>query len=155
MNTKITPFQQFVHRSVLLVAVCVLAGCGDLPSARDRETGGDYGPVTQDMVAGATLINRTGKDTRFDDLQWVFHDDTFRITAGQNGLPPVLASQLLPDDLEATEITGRWAVKEDVITLTDMMADGVQLDQPPRTLRTIFTGVLRIQAGPQYVFSRQ
>ncbi|GAB5440320.1 MAG: hypothetical protein Fues2KO_06690 [Fuerstiella sp.] len=155
MNTKITPFQQFVHRSVFLVAVSVLAGCGDMPPEKDRETGGDYGPVTQDMLAGAALINRTGKDTRFDDLQWVFHEETFRITAGQNGLPPVLASQLLPDDLEATEITGRWAVKDDVITLTDMMADGVQLDQAPRTLRTMFTGVLRIQAGPQYVFSRQ
>ena len=138
--------------------LAVFAGCngsGDPGSPGEiMETGGNYGPVTPDMLAGAILRFRTGRDDTYDDLAWTFDVETFQITAGKNGLPPVLAGLLLPAEVEATEITGNWSVDNDVITFTNITADGVPTDQEPRQLETMFTGVLRIEAGPQYVFDR-
>lgn len=143
----------------LAVAIlAALAGCNGSrdpdPPVEVLETGGDYGPVTPDMLAGARLRFRTGRDDTYDDLSWTFDEETFRITAGVNGLPPVLAGRLLPEEVEATEITGNWSVDKDVITFTNITADGVHTNQEPRQLETMFTGVLRIEAGPQYVFDR-
>lgn len=65
-----------------------------------------------------------------------------------------LPGRLLPEQVEATKIAGNWSVENDVITFTNITADGVPTDQEPRQLATMFTGVLRIVAGPQYVFDR-
>ncbi len=111
--------------------------------------------MTSGMLAGATLAGRTGRDKTFDDLQWTFQENTFQITASKNGLPPVLAERLLPQGVDASEISGQWTVADDVITFTEIRADGEVVDQPPRTLQTMFTGVFRIVAGPQYKFCRQ
>lgn len=148
-----------VHFAAACCTACIagifLSGCNDSQSEKNSVTGGDYGPVTPEMLAGATFNGRTGRDRSFDDLQWTFQKDTFEITAGTNGLPPVLAESLLPEGLTASEISGRWSVANDVITFTQIRADGEVVDQPPRTLQTMFTGVLRIVAGPQYKFNRQ
>lgn len=138
-----------------LSLLVLFVGCERLAEQREeRVTGEDYGPVTHDMLAGASLRFRTGRDDTYDDLTWTFTEDTFQIRAGANGLPPVLSRRLLPEGVEATEITGNWSVESDVITFTDITADGVLTDQEPRQLKTMFTGVLRIEAGPQYVFDR-
>jgi hypothetical protein len=142
-----------VSVGLLLGIALTLSGCDLFFPQEVRVTGGDY-EVTHDMLAGAKFTSRTGRDRRYDDLQWVFQDKTFLITAGQNGLPPVLTSLLLPEGVEATTISGKWTVDKDKITFTEIKADGELVDQPPRTLRTMFTGVLRIEAGPQYKFNR-
>ena len=132
----------------------VQTGCDVVPPPEVRTTGGDYGSVTSEILSGAVFTSRTGRDRSYDDLQWVFHEETFSITAGKNGLPPVLANRLLPDGVTATEITGKWVVADDVITCTEIKADGEITDQPPRTLRTFITPILRIEAGQQYKFAR-
>ena len=137
------------------VAGIFLSGCDGLQSEKNPVTGGDYGPVTTEMLAGATFNGRTGPDRSFDDLQWTFQEDTFQITAGKNGLPPVLAESLLPAGVTASEISGQWSVADNVVTFTQIKADGKDVDQLPRTLKTMFTGVLRISAGPQYKFTRR
>jgi len=139
--------------AVVVLSLIVLSGCN--PKDEERVTGGDYGPVTHDMLNGASLRFITGRDETYNDLAWSFDESNFLITAGANGLPPVLAGSLLPEGLEATEIAGNWTVADDVITFTNITADGVATDQEPRQLETMFTGVLRIQAGPQYVFDRR
>ncbi len=139
--------------AVLVTAICFI-GCDGLLSQKKPVTGGDYGPVTPEMLTGATFSGRTGQDRSFDDLQWTFQKETFQITAGANGLPPVLADSLLPEEVAASEIFGKWSVADDVITFTEIRADSKVVDQPPRTLKTMFTGVLRIMAGPQYKFTR-
>ena len=106
------------------------------------------------MLAGAEFVRCTGRNDRYNDLQWVFQEETFLITAGRNGLPPDLAVLLLPDEVKATEISGKWAVTDDVITFTEMKANGELVDQPPRTLATMNTPLLRIDAGEQYIFSK-
>lgn len=147
---------QSIASAALILSVCLMfSGCGWSPPVPAPVTGGDYGPVTPDMLAGATFNGRTGRDRSYDDLQWTFQDKTFLITAGKNGLPPVLASRLLPEGMEATEISGQWSLFNDVITFTEIKADGNATDQPPRTLDAMFTGVLRIEAGSQYKFLRK
>jgi hypothetical protein len=140
--------------ATVTMGLLLLPGCNSDAPVEHLETGGDYGPVTPDMLAGARLRFRTGRDETYDDLTWIFDTETFRITAGENGLPPVLAGRLLPEGVEAREIAGNWSVENDVITFTNITADGVPTDQEPRQLETMFTGVLRIVAGPQYVFDR-
>lgn len=151
-------FRESFAPALAVTVLAVFAGCngsGDSGSPDEiMETGGDYGLVTSDMLAGARLRFRTGRDETYDDLSWTFDAETFRITAGENGLPPVLAGRLLPEGVEATEIAGNWSVENDVITFTNITADGVPTEQEPRELETMFTGVLRIEAGPQYVFDR-
>lgn len=144
-----------VTRCAMLVAAINFSGCDGLQSEKNPVTGGDYGPVTTEMLTGATFNGRTGRDRSFDDLQWTFQEDTFQITAGKNGLPPVLAESLLPEGVIASEISGQWTVANDVVTFTQIKADGKDVDQFPRTLKTMFTGVLRIVAGPQYKFTRR
>lgn len=136
----------------LLIGTLCLLGCDNSQPEEIRETGGDYPPVTRDMLSGAVFTGRTGNDRQYDGLQWTFQDETFRITAGENGLPPRLMSRLLPDPMTANEITGKWSVADEVITVTHVEAGGKPVDQPPRTLPTMFTGVLRISAGGQYKF---
>ena len=142
------------HCAVLVSAIC-LGGCDGLQSQGNPVTGGGYGPVATEMLTGATFSGRTGRDRSFDDLQWTFEEDTFQITAGKNGLPPVLAESLLPSGVTASEISGQWTVANDVITFSQIVADSKDVDQLPRTLKTMFTGVLRISAGPQYKFTRR
>lgn len=43
----------WVGTGFLLIACLALAGCDSQPSTEVRDTGGDYGPVTHDMLAGA------------------------------------------------------------------------------------------------------
>jgi hypothetical protein len=117
------------------VAGIFLSGCDGLQSEKDPVTGGDYGPVTTEMLTGATLNGRTGRDRSFGDLQWTFEEDTFQITAGKNGLPPVLAECLLPAGVTASEISGQWTVANDVITFSQIVADDKDVDQLPRTLK--------------------
>lgn len=138
-----------------VLAVHLLAGCDFAPTEEVRDTGGDYGPVTHEILANARLTGRTGRDRSYDDLQWVFEEDSFLITAGTNGLPPVLASLLLPEGVNATEISGKWTVANNEITFTEIAADGELTDQPSRTLRTFLTPLLRIEAGEQYKFEMQ
>lgn len=145
-----------VSTGMILGFVLTLSGCDPTPPAKIRVTGQDEDyNVTHDMLVGATFTSRTGKDRSYDDLQWRFQDKTFLVTAGRNGLPRGLASRLLPDGVDATEISGKWTVDDRVITFTEITADGELTDQPPRTLRTMVTPILRIEAGQQYKFSRQ
>ena len=144
-----------VGTGMILIAFMALSGCDFQSSTEVRETGGDYGPVTHDILAGARFTGRTGRDRSYDDLQWEFGGESFLITAGENGLPPVLADRLLPDGVKAAEISGKWTVADDVITFTEITADGELIDQPPRTLRTFLTPLLRIEAGQQYKFAMQ
>lgn len=147
---------QHVLNGMLLPAILLAIGCDAAPPREVLVTGDDDDyMVAPGMLAGARFTSRTGRDRRYDDLQWEFRDETFLITAGENALPPELAIRLLPRNIEATEISGVWAVAGNVITFTEIAADGKATNQPPRTLRTFITPILRIEAGQQYKFSRQ
>jgi hypothetical protein len=144
-----------------LILVCyaaVLVGCdissSNTNNSENRETGGDYGPVTTDMLIGATYTGRTGKSEQADQLTWTFGETDFQIKAGENGLPDDLKQMLLPVGVDAKVIEGNWSVDNDIITFTNISADGVLTEQEPRQLETFFTGVIRISAGGQYKFSR-
>lgn len=132
------------------VALSVLLGCREpvVP------TGGNYRPVTSEMLSGAQFINHTNGD-RFDDMQWTFSESNFEIVAGKNGIPDDICAALLPPDVDAKRITGDWVVINQLITFSNIEADGVATDQDLRTLPTMFTGVLRIQGARQYVFERK
>lgn len=136
----------------LLILFLALTGCDD----RNKivETGGNYGPVTREMLIGASYIGRTGKGSQGEDLTWTFEASTFRIKAGASGIPAELSQYLLPEGVIADEIQGDWSVQNDVITFTNIQADGTLIPQKPRNLKTMFTGVLRIVAGRQYKFRR-
>ena len=117
-----------VTRCAVLVTASFFSGCDGLLSQKKPVTGGDYGPVTTELLTGATFNGRTGQDRSFDDLQWTFQKDTFQITAGANGLPPVLAERLLPEGVAASEISGKWSVADDVVTFTEIRGDGKVVD---------------------------
>ncbi len=146
-----------LEKVVSCVALGLLVGALGCNTAATEmmETGGNYGPVTRDMLSGASYKFATGRDRDYDDFQWTFSKATFEIKAGPNGLPPELSESLLPSGVTAAKIEGTWSVADDVITFSDIKADGESTKQEPRKLKTMFTGVLRIVAGRQYVFVRK
>jgi hypothetical protein len=75
--------------------------------------------------------------------------------ASEQGLPKDLVGALLPADESGFRIDGRWSVEGEVLTMTDLAVDGIRVEQSPRTLRTMCTPVIRIQAADhQYMFAR-
>mgnify|MGYP001547270897 CR=1 FL=1 len=76
-----------ISAGLFLCVGLTLTGCDLFIPQEARVTGGDY-EVTHDMLAGAKFTSRTGRDRRYDDLQWVFQDKTFLITAGRTACHP-------------------------------------------------------------------
>lgn len=143
-------------RLVLYAAFLQACGCDgevvEQKPTRVVETGSDYVPLTHEMIVGARLHRRTGIDRKYDDLQWRFEDETFHIHAGKNGLPPDLREALLPGDVDAQEIVGRWDIEDNIIACDEIEVDGKQLSKGTRYLSVMRGPPLRIGTDPQYEF---
>lgn len=144
---------------LLLILLCtVFCGACDqsrFPRRLDRTTGDDYLPVDAEMLTGAQYTGRTG-GYEYDDLQWTFGEQMFEIIAGENGMPDDLMQTLLSSDTPPDRINGHWEVEGEELTLSNISADGKAIDQPPVTIRTMCTPVIRIEPrSAQYTFLRK
>lgn len=116
-------------------------------------TGDEYLPVDTEKLTGARYTGRTG-GSDYDDLRWTFGETSFEIVAEENGMPPDLVETLLSNETSSDRISGRWSVEGEELTCRTS-ADGQAIEQPPVTIRTICTPVIRIQPlSAQYIFRR-
>lgn len=144
------------RRSAAVAAVFAtfMIGCDATSRPKVRETGGNYPPVTEHMLIGAEFSDRTG-GTAFSEMIWKFTHSRFVIEAGSDGLPEDLTGVLAPnvDATPTQRIEGAWRLEEDAVVFTDILADGIALEQSPARLTTMNTGVLRIATDrAQYKF---
>ncbi len=132
----------------LILAVGFAACAPQVPA------GSGYRPVSQEMLVGAKLHHPTGGDD--GKLDWVFSAQEFVITTEGDSLPPGLVEALTGELPVAKKITGTWDLQDEVMTISNVKIDDTIEVAGKRTLRTFFTGVIRIQIpGVQYVFSHQ
>lgn len=130
----------------------LILGCGRVETD-DRTTGSDFNPVYPEMLVGCQYSGRTG-GSRYDDLQWTFDESSFEIIAGADGMPGDLAVTLLPPSTTADRIKGLWKVDGEVLTLFEISADEILIEQDPIEIATFCTPVIRIQPqSAQYMFS--
>ncbi len=139
---------------VMLCGLSSALGCGAGKSS--CTTGGNYPPVTNQKLSGATYNHRTGQDE--PAMDWQFTDGQMKLVTKEEALPTELVDAILGEDSAVKprtvkQITASWSIKGETLTMDEIRYDDNRFDGS-RTLRIFNTGVIRIEAGgDQYVFS--
>ena len=135
------------HRFVLPVTVVAIlcVGCGR--ANRPAQVGGSYPPVTPERLAGSSSSHRTGHDDF--EFTWSFDATSFVIEG--SAIPTDLISAMLGPDVSATEIQGKWEIRDGTI---HFFVDTGDTDSVKECSMPIYsTGPIRIESSAaQYVF---
>ena len=129
-----------------MAVICIAACSPPIP------TGGDYPPVSKEMLIGAEYSHRTGREDW--KLTWTFSDTEFVIKADGESLPPDLVESVTGMQEQAKQLKGTWDLAGEKLLVSDVKIDEETVVAGERSARIFPTGVIRIQTSEaQYVFS--
>lgn len=118
---------------------------------------GDYSPVSEDNVVALQLNHYFSADKKShdSDFAWTFSKSEFVLKSGKGPIPADLCAKLLPNDVSADEIRGRWKLEQrdgQRLVLLEIKA-GNKAFKNETNLAIYRTAPTVVRIGePQYVF---